>query len=316
MKKYFFPLALLVMATISLDFSHHPINRKQTINPLLGDISFISRFGYQPDENTKEVLRIRTHLEFVEYFLRNKVVPGINHAQQQKRTNLLNLLHQYHEAGIFPGNYDYADQRKPCFIDKNRKICAVGYLIEQTSGREIAEQINNQFKYDELMTMDNVFLDNWIEQSGLTKVECAMIQPTYGPGPGEPANHITTSYGIVSGLFGGTNIVSGIINSLQLSKSAKNKTVPILGLATGITQVLIGALGMPPRIVIDGQTNESKRTLSYVNIGAGATSVILSAVNLVINKKPGSEKKVSWGLYSYPIPGNNLGMAFSLTKRI
>jgi hypothetical protein len=107
-----------------------------------------------------------------------------------KRNHLLDLLHDYWTKAVFPRNYDYKAERKPCFIDKDGTICAVGYLVEQTAGREAAETINFKHKYDVVMEMNDEMVDNWINKSGLTKEECAMIQPTYGPPPCNGANKV------------------------------------------------------------------------------------------------------------------------------
>ena len=150
---------------------------KQSVNPIIGDKSFVAKFGYEPDEKTDNQLRIKTHLAYAENLLREKKVDNLSEAQQTKRNHLLDLLHDYWTKGIFPQNYDYPNQRKPCFIDKNNTICAVGYLVEQTAGREAAEYINQKYKYSEVMAMNDEIVDNWVVNSGLTKEECAMIQP-------------------------------------------------------------------------------------------------------------------------------------------
>lgn len=147
-------------------------NNSQTINPLVGDISFISKFGYQPDQKTNDDLRIRTHLEYVENLLREKNISDLSPGLQLKRKYLLDLLHNYWQAGVFPRNYDYNNQRQPCFIDRNGRICAVGYLVEHTVNRQTAEEINSINKYDKILTMNNQVVDNWIKESGLTRGIC------------------------------------------------------------------------------------------------------------------------------------------------
>ena len=159
-------------------------NHVQVINPVIGDISFVEKFGYQPDAATNEDLRIQTHLSYAENLLRQKDASSLSEGMQQKRNHMLDLLHDYWTRGKFPRNYDYKETRKPCFIDKNGTICAVGYLVEQSAGREVAEAINNKYKYGFVMEMNDALVDNWIAQSGLTKEECATIQPDYGGGWG------------------------------------------------------------------------------------------------------------------------------------
>ena len=102
----------------------------QPINAIIGDESYVSKFGVLPVATNNEDLRIKTHLEYVENLLRKKDVTGLDEAQNERRELLLDLLHDYWTAGIFPRNYDYQNQRMSCFIDKDGRICAVGYLIE------------------------------------------------------------------------------------------------------------------------------------------------------------------------------------------
>lgn len=315
MKKYFFIVAILSMFVMNLDLKKSSSGNEQTINPVLGDISFTRKFGYEPAATiTDETVRIRTHLEYVEDLLRNKRHGDLTPVQLQKRDLLLNLLHQYTGRGIFPRNYDHAG-RKPCFIDKDGRICAVGYLVEQTAGRDAADQISKKFKYDDLLAMNDKMLDSWVENSGLTKEECAMIQPTYG-NPNWEENYISPSYGAASGILGGVNISLGIINAIKISGGSGDKLLPVLGLAGGAMQLTLGTLGMPPRVSAYGGTNKNKRTLSYINIGIGASTMIVSTVNLLTNKKPQSEKKTSWGIFSFPTQNNNMAMGFSLTRRL
>ncbi len=152
---------------------------QQTVNAILGDVSYIQKFGYAPGENANEQIRIQTHLEFVESILRRRVVSKMPKAPRENRNKMLNLLHDYWTCAEFPVNYDHPGTRIPCFIDKDSRICAVGYLIEKTAGRDVAEKINADFKYFEIFEMKDPLVENWIASSGLTKLECAMIQPTY-----------------------------------------------------------------------------------------------------------------------------------------
>lgn len=149
------------------------------INPIIGDQSYILKYGEVPNEFTPDQIRIATHLEYAEFVLRSKDVSSMSAEQIQKRTHLLDLLHDYWTRGIFPTNTDETDERRPCFIDHTGTICAVGYLIEQTAGHDVAELINERFMYNEILEMNDPVVINWIEECGLTREECAMIQPGY-----------------------------------------------------------------------------------------------------------------------------------------
>jgi len=317
MRKVLFFLSLI--AGISQITCNIPdAGRKQTVNPILGDVSFISKFGHQPDARTDEDLRIRTHLEYVEDLLRKKNISNLSLELRQKRKHALDLLHDYWTTGVFPRNYDYKDSRKPCFIDKDNRICAVGYLIEHTAGRRIAEDINNKHKYDRILAMNDDLVDSWIISSGLSKEECAMIQPTYGPPPATSYNYISPAYGISSSLLGGVNLSLNTLNAVQLSKGANNKTVAIVGLITGAGQTILGATMFPPNTtsgIYGNTTNESQKILSMVNIGLGTTTIILSSWNLFTNKQP-KDKKTTWDLNTFETQDNNIGMMFTIRRKL
>lgn len=313
--KHLHILLALFAATLFSGGQGSSAGKSQLVNPLLGDISFESKFGHKPDATTDNELRIRTHLEYVENLLRKKDVSKLPAELQTKRNHLLDLLHDYWTAGVFPKNYDYADQRKPCFIDQDGTICAVGYLIEQTAGRPLAEEINNKFKYEELLAMNDPRVGNWVSGSGLSREECAMIQPTYGTNPVSTVNHITPAYGISSSILGGLNLSLNTINGIQIGKGTANQVVPIMGLITGAGQIVLGTAMYPKEFNNWGAiyTNESQRNLSLVNIGLGTTTMILSAWNLFSDAKP-KDKLTTWSIYGYPTHDNSTGLAFSYRR--
>jgi hypothetical protein len=307
----------LTIASLYASCNNYSVDTSQSVNPILGDISYENKFGYKPDATTDN-LRIQTHLAFVEDLLRKKDVSDLSKDIQNKRIHHLNLLKEYRTNGLFPKNYDYPGQRKPCFIDVDGNICAVGYLIEQTASRKVAEDISRKYKYYELLAMNDKAVDNWVATSGLTKEECAMIQPTYGPPPSP--NHITPEYGISSAIITGLNLSFNTVNGIQIGRGAKN-TVPIIGLITGAVQTAMGAAMFPKASKVQApfvgefiNTNESQKTLSMVNIGLGTTTMILSAWNLITNRKP-KDKSTTWNIYKYPTQGKNTGFAVNMTKR-
>jgi type I restriction-modification system DNA methylase subunit len=131
---------------------------KNTVNAVLGDESFVQAFQQLPDDNTNEVLRLQTHLSYVESLLRSKPTTHLNSQQKEKRELALQLLHRYWNNGVFPRNYEYTE-RRPCFIDRDGNICAVGYLIEKTVGREVAEEINQKHQYNYLLEMNEPVIE-------------------------------------------------------------------------------------------------------------------------------------------------------------
>ena len=97
-------------------------NIDQTVNAVIGDFSFMETFGQRPTNETDESSRLQTHLKYVENLLRSKDISSLTKEQRVNRLKMLDLLNEYWMAGAFPKNYDYPDQRIPCFIDKDGNI--------------------------------------------------------------------------------------------------------------------------------------------------------------------------------------------------
>ena len=169
--KLFLTSALLIFSCLT--------SVAKPINPVIGDQSYFMAFGKMPDQFSDDQVRIRTHLAYAEFLLRKRNVSHLSVEMQAKRSHALDLLHEYWTRGQFPLNNDYKNERRPCFIDDNGTICAVGYLVEKTAGREAAEQINDRHMYEEIMEMKDPMIFEWMQQNGLTEEECAIIQPSY-----------------------------------------------------------------------------------------------------------------------------------------
>jgi len=301
----------ILFATISLSCDKAPSVVDDSINAVIGDISFIQKNGVNPDSKTDEDQRIQTHLEYVENLLRSRDVSTLSNELKERRSMMLDLLHEYWTLGFFPRNYDFVDKRIPCFIDRDGRICAVGYLIEQTAGRNVAEEINSLHKYEYLSAMNDQRIDDWVLTSGLTKEECAMIQPSYGKDPG----YVSPAYGVSSALVSGLNISMITVNGIQIAKGAKSKTVPIIGLITGAGQIALGAFNYPNDEDYWGTDIPDQRNLALMNIGIGTSTMILSTWNLITNRKP-KEKSYSWNIYGYPTEARDVGIGFSFKKRL
>lgn len=163
------------------------------INAVIGDVSFAAAFGdTRLAAGADETLRIRTHLAYVERLLRARDVRALSADLQAERRRNLDRLHAYREQGVFPRNFDHPEARRPCFIDRDGRICAVGHLIEQSAGRSLAEAVNSRFQYALVSEMEDAGLTEWIRGSGLSATELALIQPQYGPFPAGVATYGTS----------------------------------------------------------------------------------------------------------------------------
>lgn len=296
--------------------------QENSINAIIGDVSFIHRFQHLPGQNTDEVTRIQTHLSFVEEVLRKARTSHLSKKQKNKRAVVLNLLHEYWTNGVFPKNYDYAG-RRPCFIDRDGNICAVGYLIEKTAGRKLAEQINSLHQYDYLLDMNEEVINNWAKEHGLSLEECAMIQPAYGYIPTDQTFNVPvkSAYGISSGFIGGANLGITMLN-FSGRNFGRFKTLSYIGLLSGTSQIVLGltnirqddkeySINGPSRTVSYKYQNH----LSYINIAAGTTTVLTSAVNLYLNKRI-RDKRNAINLYSYPDINSKMVTGLTFTRSL
>ena len=311
-------LMLLVLLAGIFSFGR---NHSNTINAIIGDLSFVEKYGTMPDNDVNETERIMVHLSFVENLLRNRNVFYPDESTRLKRTLVLDLLKQYIENAVFPVNYDH-QERRPCFIDRNGNICAVGYLIEKTVGRETAEKINAKHQYDYLLDMDNPMINAWATEFGFTLEECAMIQPAYGPPIYTNVYQVPlkTEYGISSAIIGGFNLG---VNWMNLSnKTIHPRKLAMVGLLSGTAQIVFGIANVK-EIREDNGINvypvtlsyKEQNTVSYVNIAAGTTTVLTSAFNLWMNKKT-SGKKNAVNMFSYPGADNKFVAGVSFKRNL
>lgn len=220
------------------------------------------------------------------------------------------------EVGIFPRNYDHPEGRVPCFIDRDGRICAVGYLVEQTAGRDAAERINRAHQYDAILAMNDAAVDDWIAGSGLSKEEAAMIQPTYGPV--SYAEPIPGGYAIGTALLSGTNLAVGAVNAGQLHSRPTSRGAAFAGLLTGAGQIVLGIAKYPVDEAGGGwggivPSSNGLRAVSMVNIGVGTATVVLSAWNLITPLSKSGKTAVR--AISFPTQNGGAGMGLSVCRR-
>lgn len=173
-------LALATPTTLLAVSATPPVHRAGA-NHHLGDDSFVARFGRLPVAADSELLRMRVHLKYVRQQLvsRQATAPEL----EARRALLLGYLDEYIAKGTTPVN-THVPWRNPVFIDARGTICAVGYLIERSSGRALAERIAAKHRLDYLEDIVAAMpeVSAWVASSGFTLTELASIQPGY-PGP-------------------------------------------------------------------------------------------------------------------------------------
>ena len=122
-----------------------------------------------------------THFQNVRAWLTSR--PATRPELASRRAELLRYFDDYIAKGTTPVN-ERLPWRTPVFIDDEKTICAVGYLIERSVGRPVAEKVAETHRYSYLEEIAKAMpeVQQWVESSGLTLDELSSIQPGYeGP---------------------------------------------------------------------------------------------------------------------------------------
>ncbi len=299
----------LVILLLPLNLSARNID---PINAVIGDESFNYTFDRLPNVYDSETLRIITHLKYVLQNLEKTDISNLTEQQKYNRAILLSHLAKYIEIGNFPKNEFSNISNRPNFIDSNGNICAVGFLIAETIGRETAEHLNAQYQFEYIMNMDSHILDQWLHEYGLSRLEAAMIQPAYGPVLTPSTKNISSTevgwdYGLLSaGLFSSQAILTYTAHSNKREHSLKKRywlsiaatTVSAVSLYTGIEGFKNSEQNYRkesnPEVTIIPYTvyNEKyprKKIISLINVGAGLFSLVyngLQAFNYKADMEP------------------------------
>ena len=149
-------------------------------NHHIGDAGFQAAYHREPKPG-EEHARIHEHFIYVEKMLASR--PATKPELAAKRAALLAYFDDYIRRDITPENRNLP-WRAPVFIDDKGTICAVGYLIEKSAGRPLAEKVAASHKFDYIDDIAAKMPDvkAWADASGLSLEELASIQPGYiGP---------------------------------------------------------------------------------------------------------------------------------------
>ena len=159
-----------------------------TVNPLIGDLGFISRHGRRPTRDDDEAERVACHVGFAERVLRASPVSHLRATQRAARSELLDVLADYVVARRFPRPVAHPG-RLPVFVDEVGTRCAVGALVEHAVGTRAVLDIDAQHhtaSVAEMAKHAHPALGVLAAQAGLSAAELALIQPTYGHEPPPP----------------------------------------------------------------------------------------------------------------------------------
>ncbi len=129
-------------------------------------------------ESLSEREKISYHLQVVYDWLSKKPLDALNDRQKANRLAALAELQSYTRRGLYPQNISHPG-RQPVFIDHRGVHCAVGYLIARSGQPDLSKHISQKFNYAYLADMDDPALTEWVDHSGFTAAELALIQPGY-----------------------------------------------------------------------------------------------------------------------------------------
>ena len=117
-------------------------------------------------------------------------------SKNQRRTALIYLarnrqrqikrLQTYMLRGRFPLNEGHSTDAVPIFVDRQNTLCAVGHLMHAAQWDNEVVQIASKNNLVRISNVQSGSLVRWIQTSGLTQEEAAMIQPGY------PVNNLTS----------------------------------------------------------------------------------------------------------------------------
>lgn len=158
-----------------------------SVNPVVGDRSFVEVFGRLPTADDDGDLRTRVHLQWAHDHLAQNTPRGLSPRQLESRARVLAELQAYVDRAEFPRN-EAVPGRAPRFVDDRGVHCAVAYLLAQTGEQALVADIDARHEYDAVAAFDAPALLPWADEHGVTVDELALVQPTYGwdPPPLEP----------------------------------------------------------------------------------------------------------------------------------
>ncbi len=270
--------------------------RDTTVNAVIGDQSFIDKYGKKPGPGISETKRIKTHLKYVRDRLAEKSVVHLTAEERQNRMKNLNRLSNYIQQGAFPVNEEYHGQRRPNFIDSEGRICAVGYLIAQSEGLKAAERIKSKYQYAYVRDMDSQYLTDWAEQNGFTQRELAMIQPAYDFE--DPKSHQVEKVNRPLEILGlGASTGLSTINMVQGFTNSSHTLPAVSGIASGAALFTLG-------VTRYANYSEADMIIGGASIAAGTWGIY----RLLHPQRYEKQQKLSMGLVPSDLYEKNIGI--------
>jgi hypothetical protein len=195
-----------------------------------------------------EVRRIQAHFDSVLGELQERDVTHLPAGQRANRAQLMAVLRDYRDRGVFPHNYDFPGEAMPYFVDRRTgTLCAVAHLMESAGRRDLVDLVaaaNNNVWVPQLA--GNAEFASWLDAHGLTLEEAARIQVPYV----EDGSPIVGVFGSRDGAyFVGSSIAFGTTAAAALwnawgNRDGHRRAGTILGFATSAVALAFGGAAM------------------------------------------------------------------------
>jgi len=209
-----------------------------------------------------EVARLERHFDSVSVELKSRDVSTMSALQQANRWKLVSWLRDYRNADVFPRNDQFANPT-PFFRDKDGVLCAMAYLIDRSCRSDIVNKVaatrNNAYIRE---LVDDPALVAWLNEWGLSAVEAARIQPSYGGIPDDPYDD--------GDVYGDFALAAVGLGAASLGTTTWNVVKPsylsgFLGVIAGTASIITGANYL--------DDNDATKRVASAVIGLGAVSL-------------------------------------------
>ena len=216
---------------------------------------------------SREIARIRHHLEGAEDLLGGRDLSALAPAQREARSRRIAELNSYLRRGVFPHNHQLPGHRTPVFVDGHGTRCAMAYLIEQSGDRELVSRIartRNLARIHDLA--GDAALVAWLDRNGITADEAARIQPEYDGEVYAPDRDLAAA---ISGAVGALSGTCGVSLNLSLGGTPNARN------ARSLVGVIGGLAGMGFGVYATQSGDGGIPVLGAADIGLGIASLAL-----------------------------------------
>lgn len=161
---------------------------------------------------------------------------------------MLDLLSLYAIMAVYPTDYEEQSGEFICYQDSKGRFCPVGFLVERTAGRALADSLCGVASEKELDPLQLAAFKAWLYASGLSRNELRMIHP-----------HFSNTNTIASGGLPATSGLSQAFADLQMATRTRNSDFYATALAgsSSLASSDFPDTEKPGEMLVDEDSSES-----------------------------------------------------------